>query len=164
MLQVLPGFCLIVFCLVFHFTRFNNPSMITGMKNTMKRQNRTEVTTVRFFLYRTCSYLFSLPQRERDNNGGREEDEGKEGRHTVNMKAKPVPPARQSPFRGRGGGWTRGKAGFNVCPCCKTKPVNSQTCFLEICSCDKRSSSVKTVMEAQTNRRDGLDPSGERSM
>lgn len=101
-----------------------------------------------------------LTSPERENKEGREEDEGKrkkkEGRHTVNTKAKPVTPAFQSLFRG----WRRrkvegfaewGEAGFNVFPFCKMTLVDSQQSqtwfFWRFAQAIKSSSSVKTVME-----------------
>lgn len=90
-------------------------------------------------MFYTCSYLSSeLPQREieRENKERREEGrmkergKGKEGSHAIKTQAKPVTPAFQSICRGwRGGegGFSKGeKAGIDVYPFCKIKPVDSQ--------------------------------------
>lgn len=61
-----------------------------------------------------CSYLSSLPQREREREQ-RREDEGKEGRRAV--KAEPVPPA----CLGGGGRNERGQV--PAFPSCKMTPV-----------------------------------------
>lgn len=65
-----------------------------------------------------CSYLSSLPRRERENKRGR-----KEGRPAVNAKAKPVTPAFLSQF---GGVQNEGRL-VSVFPSCKMKPVQTLT-------------------------------------
>lgn len=144
-----------------------HPATIKGMKNTMKKKNNTEATSVcwRVFVFSPpCLYMLVpvlLTSPERENKEGREEgrmkERGEKKREDTQLTRRPnqllllFSPFSEDGGGGRWGGLQNGGRLVSMFPFCKMTPVDSQQSqtwfFWRFAQAIKNSSSVKTVME-----------------